>query len=158
MKDLTAKDIMNGDVLFAYEDWSIKYLANFFTDNKITGAPVITTTDKNLLGVVSVTDIFNFENQGIDGKVEYLRDYYQNAYGNDLDISDLKSWSLNAEENCTVQQIMRNQIISVTENESLTNICKTMLDQKIHRVFVTRDKSVVGVISTSDLLRVMSGA
>lgn len=155
MSSIVAQDIMKTEVLFAYEGWSIKYLANFFNKHNITGAPVY-ASDHELVGVVSVTDIFNFENQSADGKVDALRDYYQMAYGNDLNLADLERWSTNAEENCTVHQIMHDRLISVSPTTPIADVCRIMLDNKIHRVFVTDESKVSGVISTSNLLEVLA--
>jgi predicted transcriptional regulator len=155
MTNLTAKDIMSKDVLFAYEGWSIKYLASFLTEKKITGAPVV-ASDNELIGVVSVTDIFRFENQGESGKADALKDYYQNAYGNDIEHLDIDQWTHNAEENCTVHQIMHNRVISVGEDTSVAEVARTMLTNKIHRVFVTVANKVVGVITTSNLLTILA--
>ncbi len=155
MTNLTAKDIMNKDVLFAYEGWSIKYLASFLTEKKITGAPVV-ASDNELIGVVSVTDIFRFENQNEAGKADALKDYYQNAYGNDIEHLEIDQWVHNAEENCTVHQIMHNCVISVGEDASVADVARTMLTNKIHRVFVTVANKVVGVITTSNLLTILA--
>lgn len=155
MSNILARDIMRTDVKFAYEAWSIKYLASFLAENDISGAPVI-TSDEDLVGVVSVTDIFNFENQELAGKIAALRDYYQITYPNDIELLDLKEWSHNAEENCTVQQIMHNRLISVSPDTSIAEVCRVLLGNEIHRVFVTDNSKVVGVISTSNLLEILA--
>ena len=151
MLTLLAKDIMKTDVLFAYQDWSIKYLCDFLRKYKITGAPVV-TSNHQIVGVVSVTDVFNFENSNRDHKLAKLKDYYQECYALNFHEKDLESWSLSAEESCTVQQIMNNKVISVTPNCSIQHICRTMVSNSIHRVFVTSDRKIEGVVSTSDIL------
>ncbi len=155
MSSLLAKDIMKTDVIFAYEGWSIKYLAKFLSEKKITGVPVI-ASDHELVGVVSVTDIFNFENQNKEDKVEALRDYYQSSYGNDLDLVDLENWSHNAEQSCTVHQIMKDRIISVSPETPIAEVSRIMLKNEIHRVFVTDADKVSGVISTTNLLAILA--
>lgn len=151
MLTLTAKDIMKPEVLFAYEGWSIKYLGEFLHKHHITGAPVV-ASDHELVGVVSVTDVFNFENANKDHKLAKLKDYYQECYALDFHSKDLETWSLSAEESCTVHQIMNNKIISVEPDTGIKAICQTMVSNGIHRVFVTKDKQIQGVVSTSDIL------
>jgi len=56
MRELRAKDIMTKNILKVREDWSVHRLAEFFAENSISGAPVI-STDGKLVGVVSLTDI-----------------------------------------------------------------------------------------------------
>ena len=154
MGNIIAKDIMKSDIKFAYEGWSIRYLADFFQQHKISGAPVI-TANHDLVGVVSVTDVFNFENQDLGKKEVALRDYYQVAYGNDVEFLDINQWTLNAEENCTVQQIMVDNLITVKKDATVSEVSRLMLNNNIHRVFVVEGKQVVGVISTSDLLALL---
>lgn len=155
MSALLAQDIMKKDVIFAYEGWSIKYLANFLSEHKVSGVPVI-ASDHELIGVVSITDIFNFENQDKQGKINALRDYYQSSYGNDLDLLDLDNWSHNAEQSCTVHQIMNDRVISVTPETPVAEVTRVMLNNKIHRVFVAEDGKVSGVISTTNLLEILA--
>jgi len=49
MKNMTAKDIMNTEVLTVPIDWTVRELAQFFIDKAITGAPV-TDDDGKLVG------------------------------------------------------------------------------------------------------------
>ncbi|MCK4543475.1 MAG: CBS domain-containing protein [Spirochaetales bacterium] len=61
MKGLTAKDVMNQNVLAVGTDWSVDYLTDFLVENGISGAPV-TSEDGKLIGVVSPTDIVRHRN------------------------------------------------------------------------------------------------
>ena len=84
MNMLTAKDIMNTEILLAQADWSLDRLAEFFTDNYISGAPVI-SQDEELVGVVSLTDIVRYtsfhtqETQQDDVHDYYLRGLCRNC-------------------------------------------------------------------------------
>lgn len=155
MQHLAAKDIMKNGVLFAYEGWSIKYLGEFFRKHKITGAPVV-ASDHTLVGAVSVTDVFNFENADREHKLAKLKDYYQEAYALDFHTKDLENWSLSAEESCTVHQIMNPEVISVAPEVTVKEVCRTMVANGIHRVFVEKDGQVAGVISSSDILNLIA--
>jgi CBS domain-containing protein len=46
-------------------------------------------------------------------------------------------------------------IFQVTEDTSVQQVADLMLKNRIHRVFVTRDEKVVGIISTPDMLKVI---
>jgi predicted transcriptional regulator len=56
MRDLTAKDIMNTNVMTVQEEMSVQALSAFLSEEEISGAPVV-NSQGNLVGVVSVTDI-----------------------------------------------------------------------------------------------------
>jgi predicted transcriptional regulator len=150
-----AGDLMSTEVLLVYEGWSIQRLAEFFLKRGISGAPVI-ASDHQLVGVVSISDIFKFENADEEVKSEALKSCYRDVTGIDIaNRADLLEWSKNAQKNCTVHQIMATQVISVGIDQTLPEIAAVMVDRDIHRVFVTDQEKIVGVISTTDILRVL---
>lgn len=159
MLSLKACDIMSCDLLYANEGWSIHRLAEFLLQNKITGAPVI-STDGTLTGVVSTTDIFQFENMGDNEKVDALRHYYQrcspDSFTDKINLADLQNWSHRAEHACTVEQIMHKGVISVDESCAIKELSQLMLDENIHRVFVKRDDHVCGLVTTSNVLKLVA--
>lgn len=150
-----AKYLMSPKVLTVYEGWSIQRLANFFMTHQISGAPVI-ASDHELVGVVSTSDIFHFENMDDSQKRKALQSCYREVSGSELNLVDLQEWSKSAQKNCTVHQIMIKEVISVDEVVPLSEIAQLMVGQDIHRVFVTQEDKIVGVISTSDILRFIS--
>lgn len=153
--NVKARVLMSDNVLSVYEGWSIQRLADFFLKHKINGAPVI-ASDHQLVGVVSVSDIFRFENADDKTKSEALRSCYRDSTGMDfISQEDLRSWSKNAQHNCTVHQIMVNKIIDVDAEASLSEVTQLLVDNDIHRIFVTKDTKIEGVISTSDILRTL---
>ena len=152
---IQAKDLMHSDVLSVYEGWSIQRLADFFIKHKISGAPVI-ASDHELVGVVSVSDIFHFENMDDEQKKSALQTCYRDVTNTEPNVVDLESWSKNAQYHCTVHQIMAPHVISVAETASLPEIATVMLEQGIHRVFVTQDNCISGVISTSNILQILA--
>ena len=153
VKDSLARELMSTEVLSVYEGWSIKRLADFFLNHGISGAPVI-ASDHQLVGVVSVSDIFKFENSSGEAKSEALQSCYRNATGIDITSrADLLEWSKNAEASCTVHQIMAPRVITVDADSHITDIASVLVSNAIHRAFVIEDGKIVGVISSTDLLR-----
>lgn len=153
MIKLRAKDIMNTDVLSVGIDWSIDQLTDFLVENSISGAPV-TSEDGNLLGVVSMTDIM--ENKSMPGTYRDSTDtpeYYIHASEKKYSHTELESYQVDTESLVTVRDIMTTGTFSVNEYEKIQNVADAMLRGRIHRVFVTRDKTLVGIITTMDMLR-----
>lgn len=146
-------ELMSRDVLCVYEGWTIQRLAEFFLKNHISGAPVI-ASDHELVGVVSVSDIFRFENADDDTKSEALRRCYRDSTGIDIaSRADLVEWSKTSQTSCTVHQIMANHVISVNIDAQLKEVSNTMIENDIHRVFITADDKIVGIVSALDILR-----
>lgn len=151
---LTAESIMSRTLLSAYEGWTIHRLAEFFIKHNISGAPVI-ASDHELVGVVTVSDIFKFSNMDERNRREALRNYYREACEIELDEASLREWSGHAERNCTVHQIMKKEIITVEKEFSIEQVASVMVRNDVHRVVVTHNKIALGVITTMDILRTL---
>ncbi len=153
---LQAGQIMTVPVQTVYEGWSVKRLMRFLLEARISGAPVI-ASDGELVGVVSISDIVRFENLGQQDKLAAARlDCYNEYVGYQLTEADLKSLLDHADENCTVNAIMTPAVISVNLTATLPEIASIMRERNIHRVFVQDKSRVVGVVSTSNILEVIS--
>jgi CBS domain-containing protein len=50
---------------------------------------------------------------------------------------------------------MTPMIFQVTEDTPVQQVADMMIKNRIHRIFVTRDEKVVGIISTPDMLKVI---
>lgn len=149
---ICAKDVMTRDLLTAYEGWTIHRLADFFINRDISAAPVI-ASDHELVGVVSVDDVCRFNNLNEQDKSNALRNHYRDSCGQDINEEVLRSWVKDAAKNCTVHQIMTHEVIAVDQAESIEAVAKLLLDRHLHRVFVTEENKVVGVITVMDILR-----
>ncbi len=150
--NLTAQTIMSKTLLCVYEGWTIQRLAEFFIKHGISGAPVI-ASDHELVGVVTISDIFKFSSMDEKNRREALRNYYRESCEIDLDEASLRDWSNRAEYNCTVHQIMQREIISVRMEASVAEVAAVMVKNNIHRVVVTDNKIAQGVITSMDILR-----
>lgn len=157
ISSMCAKDLMNTNLLTAYEGWTIHRLADFFINRKISAAPVI-ASDHELVGVVSVDDVFRFNNLNEHDKGNALRNHYRSSCGQDIQEDVLRSWVKDAAKNCTVHQIMTHEVIAIDEAASLQAVAELLLEKHIHRIFVTADNKVVGVITAMDALRAFAQA
>lgn len=155
MVNLTARDIMNHTILSVGMDWSVDQLANFLIDNSITGAPVV-SEDGKLEGVVSLTDIVRFRSMPVtDSRDEDTHEYY--AHTSELNYSneELESFHLESESLITVRDIMTSKTFTVNEETKIHDVADAMIRGNIHRVLVTRNDTLVGIITTMDMLRVI---
>lgn len=155
MKQLTAKDVMNPHVLSVPADWTIEELGQFLIDKAITGAPVIDESGK-FIGVVSLTDIVR------QGSMTELRmradephDYYLHGWENRLSPEDLSSFHVEEKPQITVREIMTPMIFKVDEHTSIQEISDTMIDGRVHRLLVTHEGKIIGIVTTMDLLKVI---
>ena len=151
MSDITARDLMNPEILTVRDSMSVRELARYLIDKQISGAPVV-GEDGNLVGVVSVTDIAAAASDDVGISSDrrnpdfYLRDLEQ-AYSEE----EVRSFHIE-QEDLPVRQIMTPMVYSVDEDATVPEIAGMMLDGHLHRILVTSEGTAVGIISTSDLL------
>ncbi|WP_075187101.1 CBS domain-containing protein [Teredinibacter haidensis] len=146
-------DLMTDKVLTVYEGWSVKRLAGFFVKHGISGAPVI-AADEELVGVVTQSDVVRFESRELtQAEMEKLVQFYCGPYGGKLSEKDIRKLQERANENCTVNSIMTPEVVSVDFQTSVIVACQLIVEKHIHRLFVTRDSKLVGVITARDVLQ-----
>jgi CBS domain-containing protein len=155
MVNLMAKDIMNQDVLSVGMDWSVDQLANFLVDNSISGAPVV-SEDGKLEGVVSMTDIVRYRSMPVtDNREDDLHDYYIHTSELKYSTDEIETFHLAAEALTTVKDIMTPKTFVVNGDTKIRDIADAMIRGNIHRVLVTRNDALIGIITSMDMLRVI---
>lgn len=153
MKSLTAKDIMNRNVISVSSDLSVHELATFFTENMISGAPVV-NEQSELIGVVSLADIVRNDDRRAKIAQSHLEsDYYLHGWENELSREDMEELHVEENEDLTVREIMTPLLFQVSEEQPLSELADTMIGGRIHRLLVTKNNKVVGIITTLDMLK-----
>jgi CBS domain-containing protein len=155
MENSTAKDVMNPHIISVPADWTIEELAQFLIDKAITGAPV-KDEDGRLIGVVSLTDIVRHDSlTEIELRADEPHDYYMHGWEDRLTPEDLSSFHVEEKPQVFVRDIMTPMVFKVDEKTSLQEVADTMIGGRIHRLLVTREGKVVGIVTTMDLLKVI---
>lgn len=155
LRQLTARDIMNPDVVLVHDDMSVHELAATLTQHGISGAPVL-DGDGLLVGVVSLSDIVanDGKRQAIRGG-EHVGDFFLQGWEDELDETDLRPFHVVEDEGMTVGDILTSVIYKVDESTDISTMADTMIKGRIHRLVVTRDDAVVGIVSTLDMLKAL---
>jgi predicted transcriptional regulator len=146
---LTARDIMNPEVVAVPQDMDLRDLAKLFLKEGFTGAPVVDAAGE-LVGVISQTDLVYYNLTRGDQLVDESQFYHQaRVEGAHLprgfQIADFNTGR--------VADIMTPVVHSVTERAGLETIAKLMTRNHIHRVIVRRGRKAVGILSALDVLR-----
>ncbi len=155
ISNINIRDIMSTNVLTVYEGWSIKRLAGFFVKHNISGAPVVASNDE-LVGVVTQSDVVRFESKTpTDAEMERLVQFYCGPYGRSLSKNDLEHIKERANENCTANSIMTHDVDSIDVSACASEACSALVKHNIHRIFITENNRLIGVVSAMDFLRKM---
>ena len=155
MSALVAKDLMTTEVLKVRADWSVHRLAEFLAEKSISGAPVI-SEDGKLIGVVTATDILaNGTISENDPESYGPHEYYLHSLEHRYAKVEIASFSIGGEPLTTVGDIMTPTVFKVTEETPVQKVADTMIKNCIHRIFVAREEKMVGIISATDMLKII---
>lgn len=150
---LAAKDVMNPAVLTVRDDMTVRELATFLTENEISGAPVVDARAK-LVGVVSLRDIVESTAEGAEEMIDRPR-VSKMGWGDRMTPSELSQMHLE-NEGLLVREIMTPSVYTVVEDTPVPKVAETMIRGHIHRLVVVRGGKAVGIISTLDLLGLLT--
>jgi CBS domain-containing protein len=153
MQTLTAKDVMHAEVLGVRAEMTVREAAGFLTDNQIGGAPVL-DGDGRVVGVVSLTDLA--ENEVERPTIASRPDLERGSWEERVNAEDLRVLHVESDD-VLVREIMTPTIYTVPDDTPVAEIARTMIAGRIHRLFVTRQRRLVGIVTPLDLLRLLTG-
>ena len=130
---MRVRELMQGNVITVNLDTSINDAVVTLTDAHISALPVVDSGGR-MVGVVSSTDILTSEAEANDA-VEREALF----------------------EEMMVRDIMTRRPLTVTPDTEVREAAQQMLYADVHRLFVTAGDEVVGVISTTDIVRAVAG-
>jgi CBS domain-containing protein len=125
-----------------------------FTDDEITGAPVVDDDDR-LVGVISAADLIRAtqaEHESGAARPTYFRDFV--PYSG----PDWTTWPEDFQDRLRelrVEDAMTEGAISVPPDAPVSDVARVMRERRIHRVLVVEQGTLVGVISAFDLVALL---
>ncbi len=141
VKDVLATDFVKAPVIYVGPNQTVREIALLLTNKKISAVPVV---DKGeIVGIVSEGDLIQRHELGIEASVA-------GQGPPNVNIDYAKSHGTLA---CDV---MSRDVVTVSEDTSLAEIVGTLLAKNIRRVLVTREAKLIGVVSRSDIVRVLA--
>ncbi len=151
----TARDVMTTNVMAVESDWPLHRLAEFFIENGISGAPVI---DKNgtPIGVVSNTDLVLYHTIPVEKRAERKTNPYYQALDDVFLPEEVEGYRVNNDSAVRVSDIMTPVLFEVDVDTSVEEIATTMTHGRIHRLLVSSDKRLIGIITALDLVKLLT--
>jgi len=132
---LKAKDIMTKNVLIAKADTSFNDVVKVFTDSKIRHLP-ITNSNGILRAIISSSDVL---------KAIHEMDQFAINYN-----------GFSLEKRLEVDEEMSSDVVSVVDDLEIKEVIGLMLENDVHALPVVNNNSVVGIITSNDILRAIS--
>jgi CBS domain-containing protein len=161
LRTVRAEDVMQREVVSLPASTPISEAIRTFEEYHITGAPVIDGAGR-AVGVLSVADIARGDHVRA-GRLESERwDYYlaspleeerDDLLSGDEYIFDKQDFSDETLGEQRAEDWMTPRVVSVDPSLDLPSLCKLMANEGIHRVLVTEEDSLIGIVSTFDVVR-----
>ncbi|WP_417545819.1 HPP family protein [Marinobacter sp.] len=147
-----AQEIMTPSIKAVPQSWTMDRLARFLTDNEITGSPV-TDESGEIVGIATLKDI-----------TEFRWNAKRSETSNELTAEDqhearrlrMVLFEEMGKVPVEVRDIMTPIVLSVDETTPVRDIANIMMSEHLHRIFVTRDAKITGIVTTYDMLKIVS--
>jgi len=148
-----AYEIMTPSIKAVPQSWTMDRLARFLTDNEITGSPV-TDDAGDIVGIATLKDITEFRwNASRTDNSENPMTAEEEQEAKRLRMVIFEEMGKVPVE---VRDIMTPLILSVDEQTPVQDIAELMMKEHLHRIFITRDKKITGIVTTYDMLKPIS--
>lgn len=156
LSQIRLSDVMSKNLLTVSGVWSVKRLSKFLLDENISGAPVVNADDV-LVGVVTHSDIVRFESsEPTEEQIKKLIVDFSGQVNGEVDQAEVTRIQHSAHDYCKVDTIMTPHVVAIDINNNLEDAHNLVLDKKVHRIFVTENGLLVGVLTAMDILKALS--
>ncbi len=173
-------DIMTVDVLTVSPEATLREAAELLFDEHVSGVPVV--AGEQVVGVVSATDILDFVSsepgvpterreplewgewpeiepweEGAEPLGAFFADYWSDAGAQvheRMEATQGPEW--NRLEEHTVGEVMSRTVLALAPGTSVREAAKRMLQAGVHRVLVLEDGRLVGLVSTTDVMKAVA--
>jgi CBS domain-containing protein len=133
---MRAKDVMSDGTVSLTDDATIQEAIELLINTGVSAMPVL-DKDEIMIGIVSEADLIRRASPAA----------WHRALTDDAAVAD--------DHSRPVTEVMTRTVFTVDENMPLAEVAELMLEKRVKRLPVTRDKSVVGVVSRVDLLKAL---
>jgi predicted transcriptional regulator len=129
---MTVAELMERKVMTVLGESTVGEAIMALADGHVSGMPVVDGTGR-VIGVISTTDVLTAEAEAHDAAARQA-----------------------VLENTAVREIMTPRPFTVRPDEDVREAARQMLYGEVHRLFVAEGDTVVGIISTTDIVRAVA--
>ncbi|MFC3674465.1 CBS domain-containing protein [Ferrovibrio xuzhouensis] len=144
---MLARDIMTSDVVTVDLTMTVREIANLLVERRISGVPVV-DGERRVLGIVSEADLMRRSDIG----TEKHRAWWSAL----LDDAPSLAREFVQQSGIHAADVMSRDVLTVTEDTSIFAVADLMDTYNIKRVPVLRQSRLAGIISRSDIVRVLA--
>lgn len=173
------RDLMTSDVRVVRPETTLRELAEFFVDEGVSGAPVV--SGRRVVGVVSATDLLEFDAEGRMTPVEPGRAtaadvpgpwedevveedetlpaaYFAEIVGSVGEVRARLAADVSGDtlDDHAVAEIMTRGLLWLGPEADVRDAAKEMQRTGVHRLLVMEDEELLGLVTTSDIVRAVA--
>ena len=142
---------MTKHVITVRKEMTINNLINLFLDKKFSCAPVV-DADGGLVGIVTKTDILgHFLDLDLEISVKVALQDIIDRIPSQMDTT------VSADTEMTVGRVMTPDPLTAEAETPIDDLAAQMIEHNIHRLILTENGAVCGLISTLDILYHVAG-
>ena len=145
---MKVSEIMTEPVLIIDQDRSLEEVAHKMLDSQVGGLPVVDDEGK-IVGMVTESDFSAKEHA-----IPFSRNYAPQLFGEWMSKEGVEK-AYKAARSIAVKEVMSSPAVTVTEDDTVAEAVRRMLDHRVHRLPVVRDGVPVAMISRHDLLKMV---
>ena len=147
-----AYEIMTPSIKAVPQSWTMDRLARFLTDNEITGSPVTDETGE-IVGIATLKDITEFRWNASRSESDARMTPEEEHEARRLRMAIFEEMGKVPVE---VRDILTPIVLSVDEQTPVRDIADIMMREHLHRIFITKDEKITGIVTTYDMLKLIS--
>jgi CBS domain-containing protein len=148
---MRAEQIMTTEVMTVHADTTIEDVARLLTTRRVGSVPVV-DDEQRVVGVVNDEELFTSE-KGIPFSAVRVPALFEKWAQPDRAAEIFA----NARRN-TAREVMSFEFVCVDVNASVGHITQLMVERNVHRVLVTRNERLAGIITRLDLIRMLANS
>ena len=148
---------MERDIITVSPETRILDVHRLFVEEEIHGAPVV-TDDGAVVGVVSTQDLLRIVRDELEpGAGASASTYFRSQLPySGPDWQSMPQDFQDRMQELTAADAMTRELVTISKDATIEELAQTMLEHHVHRVLVTDDGALSGIVSTFDLLRVLA--
>lgn len=174
-------EIMSTEIKAVRPETTLRELAEFFVDEEVSGAPVV--SNGKVMGVVSATDLLEFdaESRAVpayqgsgegtfqplqpdeswnadegDVPARYFAEMWEDAGADVRTRLSSESPEWDALEDHSVGEVMTQKLLGLSSDADVREAATLMIEAGVHRVLVMDGGDLVGIVTTTDIMRAVS--
>jgi CBS domain-containing protein len=160
MQDIFAADVMESDVVTFRPSTPITEALQTFEELRISGAPVVDEYGR-IVGMLTTADVARSSHSS-EGRIDAeggnaaMTEPFDAESEDGMDTEDvvlsMEDYGAQVSERPTVGDWMSTPVRSAAPEWTLVQVCRLMKQEHIHRVPVVKDRRLVGIISSFDVV------